>query len=74
MHQVEPNLDLVVLRLSLLLDSPGTREVRADFSIVYGDLARSDVASTLVEIIEHPEVKHVIIELTQGDMPVGQAI
>ena len=37
-------------------------------------MAGCDVASTSVEIIEHPEVKRVIIELTQGNMPVGQAI
>jgi hypothetical protein len=43
-------------------------------SIAYGEVARSDVADTFVEIIERPEVNRVIIELTQGDTPVNQAI
>jgi len=33
-----------------------------------------DVAAALVEIIERPQVNRVIIELTEGDMPVDQAI
>src|SRR3546814_97096 len=73
-HLVESDLGWVILRPGLLLDSPGTGKVRADLAIPYGDVARDDVAATLVEIIERPEVNRVIIELTQGDTPVDQAI
>tara|TARA_R110002033_G_scaffold50855_1_gene98009 strand:- start:2285 stop:2944 length:660 start_codon:yes stop_codon:yes gene_type:complete len=73
-HLVESALDWVILRPGLLLDSPASGKVRADFAIAYGEVARSDVAATLVEIIERPKIKRAIIELTQGDTPVDQAI
>lgn len=73
-HLAESNLKWVIVRPGLLLDSPGTGQVRAGLAIPYGDVAREDVAATLVEIIAHPEVNRVIIELTQGDTPVAQAI
>ncbi len=73
-HLAESDLDWVILRPGTLLDAPGTGKVRAGLAIPYGDVARDDVAATLVEIIERPEVSRVIIELTQGDTPVDQAI
>lgn len=73
-HLAETDLDWVILRPGTLLDAPGTGQVRAGLAIPYGDVAREDVAATLVEVIERPEVSRVIIELTQGDTPVGQAI
>ncbi|MDN5935910.1 MAG: SDR family oxidoreductase [Nitrosospira sp.] len=73
-HLAETDLDWVILRPGTLLDASGTGQVRAGLAIPYGDVAREDVAATLVEVIERPEVSRVIIELTQGDTPVGQAI
>lgn len=57
-----------------LSDDPGTGRVRADVAIPYGSVPRDDVAATLVEIIGRPEVNHVIIELTDGDTPIGEAL
>lgn len=73
-HLAESELDWVILRPGTLLDAPGTGKVRAGLAIPYGEVAREDVAAALVEIIERPEVNRVIIELTQGDTPVDQAI
>ena len=73
-HLVESGLDWVILRPGTLLDSPGTAEVRAGLAIPYGTVAREDVATTLLEIIEQPTISKVIIELTQGDTPVAEAI
>lgn len=73
-HVAETDLDWVILRPGTLLDAPGTGKVHAGLAIPYGDVTRDDVAAALVEIIERPEVNRVIIELTEGDMPVGQAI
>ncbi len=73
-HLAKTDLDWVIVRPGLLLDAPGSGKVRAGLAIPYGDVARDDVAATLVEIIERPEVSRVIIELTQGDMPVDQAV
>lgn len=73
-HLAESDLDWVIVRPGLLLDSPGTGNVRAGLAIPYGDVAREDVAAALVAIIETPAVNRVIIELTGGSIPVGDAI
>jgi uncharacterized protein YbjT (DUF2867 family) len=73
-HLVATDLDWVILRPGTLSDSPGTGKIRADVAIPYGSVPRDDVAATLVEIIERPEVNHVIIELTDGNTPIGEAL
>lgn len=73
-HLAETDLDWVIVRPGLLRDASGTGQVRAGLAIPYGDVARDDVAAALVEIIERPEVSRMIIELTQGDTPVDQAV
>lgn len=73
-HLAETDLDWVILRPGTLLDAPGTGEVRAGLAIPYGEVPRDDVAAALVEIIERPAVNCLIIELTQGDAAVGEAV
>ncbi len=73
-HLAATDLDWVILRPGTLLDTPGTGNVRAGQAIAYGDIPREDVAAALVEIIDHPDVNRIIIELTQGDTPVGTAV
>lgn len=73
-HLAESALDWVILRPGTLLDSPGTGKVRAGLAIPYGEVTRDDVAAALLEIIERPAVRRVIIELTGGETPVGEAI
>ena len=73
-YLADSDLDWVILRPGKLLDSPGTLKVRAGHAIPYGEVTRDDVAAALVEIVERPRVSRVIIELTEGDMPVGEAI
>lgn len=73
-HLAQSDLDWVILRPGTLLDAPGTGKVRAGLAIPYGGVPREDVAAALLEIIERPAVSRVIIELTEGDTPVGQAI
>lgn len=68
------DLDWVILRPGTLLDSAGTGKVRAGLAISYGNVPRDDVAATLVEIVEQPAVSRVIIELTEGDTPVHDAL
>nr|WP_288466206.1 NAD(P)-binding oxidoreductase [uncultured Pseudomonas sp.] len=73
-HLAESDLDWVILRPGTLLDSAGTGKVRTGLAIPYGEVSRDDVAATLLEIIMRPNVSRVIIELTQGDTPVGEAV
>lgn len=73
-HLVGTGLDWVIVRPGTLLDDPGTGRIRADVAIPYGEVSRDDVAATLAELIEQPRVSRVIIELTQGDIPVSDAV
>lgn len=68
------DLDWVILRPGTLSDAPGTGRVSAGPAIAYGDIPRADVAATLVALVEHPEVRRTIIELTEGDRPAEDAI
>lgn len=73
-HLVESGLDWVILRPGTLVDSEGTGRVRAGLAIPYGNVPRDDVAATLLELVERPQVNQVIIELTEGETPVGEAV
>lgn len=73
-HLAESDLDWVILRPGTLLDTPGTGKVRTGLAIPYGDVPRDDVTATLLELVERPEVRRVIIELTHGETPVGEAV
>ncbi|MEK0265767.1 NAD(P)H-binding protein [Stenotrophomonas rhizophila] len=64
----------MILRPGTLSDAPGTGRVTAGPAIAYGDVPRADVAATLVALVEQPSVARVIIELTEGDMPVDEAV
>ncbi|WP_439878701.1 NAD(P)-binding oxidoreductase [Pseudomonas prosekii] len=73
-HLVGTGLDWVIVRPGTLLDDTGTGKIRADVAIPYGEVSRDDVAATLAELIDQPNVSRVIIELTQGDTPVSDAV
>ncbi|MNR03490.1 putative sugar epimerase YhfK [compost metagenome] len=73
-HLVGTDLDLVIVRLGTLLEDTGTGKIRADVAIPYGEVSRDDVAATLAELIDQPKVSRVIIEITQGDTPVSDAV
>ena len=73
-HLAETDLDWVILRPGRLLDEAGDGKVRAGLAIPYGDVPRGDVAAALAELVDQPQVNRIIIELTQGQTPVGEAI
>lgn len=73
-HLAESDLDWVILRPGTLLDEAGAGNVRLGVAIPYGDVARSDVAAVLAELIDTPQVNRIIVELTQGDTPVPAAV
>lgn len=73
-HLAESSLDWVILRPGTLTDEPGTGRVRAGLAIPYGNIARADVAATLLALIEHPQLRRCIIELTEGETPVFDAL
>lgn len=73
-HLSATDLDWVIVRPGLLLDDAGTQQVHTGLAIPYGEVPREDVAATLLEIIERPNVNRVIIELTKGDQAVAEAV
>lgn len=73
-HLVGTGLDWVIVRPGTLMDDSGTGKIRADVAIPYGEVSRDDVATTLAELIDQPKVSRIIIELTQGEMPVSDAV
>lgn len=73
-HLAESDLDWIILRPGTLVDKTGTGNVRLGVAIPYGDVPRSDVAAVLAELIDTPQVRRVIIELTQGGTPVPAAV
>lgn len=73
-HLASTELDWVIVRPGTLTDSAGTGEIRIGLAIPYGQISRDDVASTLVQLIETPEVRRVILELTEGNTPIETAI
>ena len=73
-HLAQSDLDWVILRPGTLVDTAGTGRVRAGLAIPYGNVPRDDVAATLLALIEKPALSRAIIELTEGDSPVGEAL
>ena len=73
-YLAESDLDWVILRPGTLVDTAGTGRVRTGLAIPYGNVPRDDVAATLVALIETPAVDRAIIELTEGDTPVNEAV
>lgn len=68
------DLDWVILRPATLVTEEGSGKVNAGLAIPYGTVARGNVAAFLAELIEHPEIRREIIELTDGDVPVNEAV
>lgn len=73
-HLAGSDLDWVIVRPGTLLDAPGTGKVHAGPAIPYGEVSREDVAATLLEVIEQSALSREIIELTEGDTPVAEAV
>lgn len=73
-HLVASDLDWVIVRPGTLRDDAGNGRIRADVAIPYGEVTRDDVAMTLAAILDRPHLSRTIIELTEGDEPIGEAL
>ena len=68
------DLDWIIVRPGTLLDEPGDGKVTAGLAIEYGDVRRDNVAAFVDELLHSDAPKRVIIELTDGDTPVADAV
>lgn len=73
-HLASSPLDWVILRPGTLTDAAGTGRVHAGLAIAYGEVPRADVAAALLGLVEQPQVSRRIIELTEGQTPVFEAV
>lgn len=68
------DLNWLILRPSLLLDGPGTGTVSLGPAEFHGEIARDDVAATLVELLHEPRIGRQILELNTGPTPTEEAV
>jgi uncharacterized protein YbjT (DUF2867 family) len=73
-HLASTDLDWIILRPGALVNAPGLRKVKAGPAIPYGQVSRDDVAATICSLLENSSVNRAIIELTEGDTPICEAI
>lgn len=68
------DLDWLILRPSLLTDDAGTGTVSLGPAEFHGQIARADVASTLVELLHESRISQQILELNSGQTPIAKAV
>jgi uncharacterized protein YbjT (DUF2867 family) len=70
----ESGLDWVILRPSALKNDPGVGTVNLGVAQIHTEVRRDDVAATLAELIHASAVSRKILELTEGDTPIAEAV
>lgn len=67
-------LDWTILRPGGLTNAPGTGRVNLAETTGRGEVPRDDVAAVLVALLDEPGTAGRTLELTGGDVPVGEAV
>ena len=73
-HLASSDLDWVIVRPGTLTDHPASGMIDAGPALPYSTVSRGDVAATLAEVVNTPQISRMIIELTQGGSSVKDAI
>lgn len=73
-HLVRTDLDWLIVRPSALTDAPGAGRVDLGLAKVHTEIARDDVAATIVELLRTPGLNRLILELTGGGVPICEAV
>lgn len=71
---VASDLDWVILRPGTLLHEDGDDAVSLSPAIPYGPVKRGNVAAVLARLIDTPQIRREIFELTDGNTPVAEAV
>jgi uncharacterized protein YbjT (DUF2867 family) len=66
--------DWVIIRPSALTNHSGEGEVDLGLAKIHAQIARDDVAATIVEVLSQPEVSRKILEVTSGTTPIAAAV
>ena len=67
-------LDFVILRPGTLLDEPADERISLSVALTYGTVKRGNVAAVLAALIDRPEIRREVVELTDGSTPVAEAV
>jgi uncharacterized protein YbjT (DUF2867 family) len=70
----EALLDWLILRPAMLVDRAGSGAISLGAAQPYDEIARDDVAATLVELLHEPRIRRQILELNQGSTPIAAAV
>jgi nucleoside-diphosphate-sugar epimerase len=68
------DLDWVILRPSALVNEPGVGTIDLGLAKVHTEIRRDDVAETLITLMERPEIRGSILEVTGGETPIADAV
>jgi uncharacterized protein YbjT (DUF2867 family) len=71
---VNSGLDWIILRPASLKDAPGTGQVSLGLANFHTEITRDDLASTVVALLDAPEIRKKILEVTEGDQPIASAV
>ncbi|MGY0614687.1 SDR family oxidoreductase [Vibrio sp. FJH11] len=71
---VNSGLDWVIVRPGTLLHDEADNRVTLGHAIKYGTVKRGNVASVLAKLIDTPTIRREILELTDGELSVEQAV
>jgi uncharacterized protein YbjT (DUF2867 family) len=71
---VNSGLDWIILRPSTLRDAPGTGRVSLGLANFHTEISRDDVASTVVALLNVPQINRKILELTEGTQVIADAV
>ena len=63
-----------IVRPVVLTDDPGAGRVRLDVEALDGKVSRDDVAAVLAAVLHEPSAAHLIVYVSGGDQPVGEAL
>ena len=68
------DLDWLIVRPSALTNEPGTGAVDLGLAKIHVQIARDDVAATIVGLLRTPDLNRLILEVTGGAVAIGEAI
>ncbi|RQW63729.1 SDR family oxidoreductase [Vibrio viridaestus] len=68
------DLDWVILRPGTLLHEDADGKIALGWSLNYGSVKRGNVANTLAKLIDSPQIKKQILELTDGKSTIADAV
>ncbi|MGH2747444.1 MAG: SDR family oxidoreductase [Actinomycetota bacterium] len=71
---VKSGLDYTIVRPTRLTDDPGDGLVRIGESVERGSVPRDDVAAVIAAALEEPKTIGRVLELTDGDQPIAEAL